>query len=91
MRMKLNDWAITDALKEGDYLAAVNIVCTLFQLPPFSEDSSAIEDMKILASRFHPQEISIFLDGIRYVWESGRTTTVRSSITAPWITIWVND
>jgi hypothetical protein len=89
--MKLIDWAITDALKEGDYLAAVNMVCALFQLPPFRENSPAIEDMKVLASRFHPQEISIFLDGTRYVWESGRTTTTRSSITAPWITMWVAD
>ena len=88
--MKLHDWVICEALRAGDWLAAINEVAGLFGLPKFTADFDAIRGMKVnmIGDHLGLQQIRIGLNGELYMWQPGITKMRSTAIVGPWIVIW---
>lgn len=75
--MKLDSWAIADALARHDWTAAIDAACDLFglhRLPP-SHDmvlQARIQDSRIPGQSIPPQ-IKICYQGKTFTWVSGKT------------------
>lgn len=68
--MKLDDWVIKDALREGDLHRAVCAVCRTFNLPPLAPDHPAIRGAIVSERLFQtvPEQIRIVMGGRAYTW-----------------------
>ena len=86
--MKLYDWVICEALRAGDWLAAINEVADLFELPRFTANLDAIKGMRVNIVGDSLQQIRIGLNGELYMWQPGITKMRSTAIVGPWIVIW---
>jgi hypothetical protein len=86
--MKLQDWAVRDALERGDWLTAVNAVAEMFNLERFDAASPAILDVTIYKSRYG--QVRIARAGRVYVWRPDKAYSIKVKHYDTWVSAWSN-
>jgi hypothetical protein len=85
--MKLYDWQITDFLRDGNWLGAVDAACDFFQIEKF-EPCAAVRAMSIYPSSEDFHEIRIVVNGNVHVWSVDNKHIIPTFLDVNRIIIW---
>ena len=92
--MKLHDWVIQDAIRNGDIFTAVNTAAYVLGLPQYAPDDPVLLGTIVMDRVFPavPEQIRIVCSGHSPTWADGQSTTFGKweASGAPHIRIWTD-